>query len=176
MEVFDTDLGKWTSLPNPPSQINSDHMISAITKKEIIVSNPSTSMSSFTSSVSQSPRDFTGSVSQSSGDDDGYELASLGDDETNLEHWDECEDGDFFTYNINDGSWNGFKNSLLNVDPNAGRIAVTGGEGLYWRSFVDDDQYEWFILLLVFSIYKIMIFFLLLQSSMTHPASHCWKR
>ena len=69
-------------------------------------------------------RDFTSSVSQSSGNN-GYESPNLKDDELNLEHWDECEDGDFFTYNINDGSWNDFKNSILNVDPNAGRIAVT---------------------------------------------------
>ena len=69
-------------------------------------------------------RDFTSYVSQSSGNN-GYESPNLKDDELNLEHWDECEDGDFFTYNINDGSWNDFKNSILNVDPNAGRIAVT---------------------------------------------------
>ena len=69
-------------------------------------------------------RDFTSFASQSSGNN-GYESPNLEDDELNLEHWDECEDGDFFTYNINDGSWNDFKNSILNVDPNAGRIAVT---------------------------------------------------
>ena len=56
IEVLNTDLGKWTSLPNPPSQINSNHMISALAKKEIIVTNPSTSRSSFTGSILQSPK------------------------------------------------------------------------------------------------------------------------
>ena len=116
MNVFDTDLGKWTSLPNPPSQINSDHMISAFATKEIIVSKPSTSTSIYTGDVSQ----------------------GFGDEESNLEHWDEFEDGDFFTYTISDRSWNDLKYSVLNVNPNAGRIAVTSGEGLYWCYFVDD--------------------------------------
>ena len=131
MEVFDTDLGKWTSLPNPSSQINSDHMKSAPATKEIIVSKPSTSTSI-----------NTGDVSQGSGNDDGYESPSLGDDEPNLEHWDEFEDDDFFTYNISDRSWNDLKYFVLNVNPNAGRIAVTSGEGHYWCYFVDDNQYK----------------------------------